>query len=249
MREFKSEAESKTIRNVFAISYLYYVRPGSKPWKRFRNIRLATWAIFIPTLVALAFAFLFIDVQTFAQGEVEWIGIGIGILGLLILIGFANVDALLVNMTTLLALFDFLCTVVVIVLLLIFGQGFVAFGSIYAVNMYLFSYTAPTFGVAGVLNSRSNPPWAEVARFGGILGLLCCAVLWRLMIFLKQFSVTSSIVLLEIVGEEPITLRSVWEFFADVLVVRMLAICLGQLRQPMGALPLGQAHAVLTRSV
>ena len=184
------------------------------------------------------------DANVYAQTYVEWIGFAFGVIVMIFLLLLSNVDALVMGLETFLALFDFICTMLIIILLFIYGQGYVFFGSIFTVNMFVFSYAGPTFDVAGALNSRNKAPaWAKWARIAGFMAILFCAVVLRVMVFLKQFNVVEGIVLLEIAGEEPITLRDLWEFIVDILVVRMFSTCVDRIRQPTGTISLGLANA------
>ena len=233
------------ITNTKVLDFFYYAAPRSKAWKRIRVVKLVGFPVGIFLGDASIILFLSVEVGTDYADMLELGFTGLACLLVVFFILFVNVDALLMRVKTYLALADALCLLVVVALLGVYGQGFFVYGIGVFCFMYLAAYTFESIEVDTRLNLRSAVNTFYVVRQIMFVFLLLGLVCLRFTVFLKQVTV-DRIELVQLSGAtEAFTLRDLWEFFVDVLLVRVFYLGLDRLRQPLDSLAVGKVYAKL----
>lgn len=232
--------------NIKILDYFYYAIPGSKPWKAIRTAK----SVIIPMIAILglcwSFVFLFLDTLDRNIDVVESVFIVYLSLFALPMAAFANVDTLALRFQSAIAIVDAFSLLVVAILLGIFGQGHVLYGISYFTLMYGAAYSFEALEIDFRLNTRARAHRHYVVRQGMYSLLIVIAVVFRVAIFLKQVTVSSDIVIAELPGAAGLfTLRDLWEFFVDVVILRVFYMAFSRLRQPADSIEIGRSYAVL----
>lgn len=238
---------STIIRNVKLFDYFYHSQPGSKPWKKLRKLKNVVEYAYMILTVAWVFTFVLINVP---PDEVYIIEVAFAITFLPVQVAMlllANVDTALLHVKSAIALADMLCLIIVVILLALFGQGFVLFGSLSLTCIIVMAYTTEAAIIDRRLNSRSRLAYLEFMARVAFLVQLVTITVFRAIVFFKQITVADDIVLADLSanGGELFTLRDLWEFFVDVLVFRTVYMDLNRLRQPVESIDVGRRYARL----
>ena len=110
--------------------------------------------------------FLFLDPSTDVKLIVEVTALVMSVV-FLILTGriFANIDVVALRLRTLVFFVDLTSTVLVVAILLVYGQGFSPFGVSYLIGSLGLTYLAEGMEVEGRLNSRQNKAVARNVKY------------------------------------------------------------------------------------
>lgn len=222
---------------------MYYAQPGSKSWKRLRLLKNVLFVATSSISCGLPIAFIFLDKSAPDSETVELAGVAVELIFLGLAAPFINVDVLLLRLKSTLAIIDAAALVVVIVLLALYGQGFVVFGSVYFCCLYYAAYTFDGIYVDTRLNVRKAVK--TTSRIGKVmtLSMIVSVVAFRISILFKQVSVSTNEIALDTLpnGAGPITIRDVWEFFVDLVVLRVIFMGWNLLIQPLEKIYLGSS--------
>ena len=244
------ETEHKRIRNLKGLDYLYYAVPGSAVWKTFRNLRSYIGTLSILTISLWPLCFVFLSVGAMGSSIVEICAVSSLFIAYAFFILSANIQIVLLRLKTAIAVFDGISTIVVVLIVSIYGQGFVLYGAVYSFGLFVNAYTGEAVDVDWRLSTRSPTNSIYVVRQCGHALFLMAAVAFRICVFLKQVTVNEDIVLaLLLDGQEILTLRDLWEFVVDVVVVRSVYLSISRLRQPLGTISFGTIYAEINEQV
>lgn len=233
----------KTIKNFKAFDFLFYAPPGSQAWKHLRLVRIAYLLIATMNNIGWSFAFLFLDKTQLAQSEIEFIAVACILISLGFPILLSNLDTVLLRLKSTVFLVDLSSYLVVSILLLTYGEGFYIFGAVYLAGPFAGSYAVEGVEVDGRMNSQKESVWSHIVKYTGYFGLVTCLITIRASVFVKQVTVTDTVILVEVSDGAALTLRDFWEFWVDVLVVRLLSISFTRMVQPGRSISLGTAYA------
>ena len=247
---FTSSAETRGIRNLKPLDFVYYSTPGSTSWKRIRQTSLPLFVLGLMFTVIWPTVFIFLDVRKYAQGVIEWAAIGSFILLMTFPHLYGNVDILLMRCTTVTALIDFVALLVVCSLLLLFGQGFVGYGVAIFLGFFQLAYSTEALEMASRMNMKTVPSHVRILVIMMYIASTYAATAARASVFLRQVTVSNDIILGEIPGslEGPITLRDFWEFWVDLIIVRLYFLNIERISKPQEPfqISLGPAYARYT---
>lgn len=96
---------------------------------------------------------------------------------------------------------------------------------------------------APVVNKHMKTCGALTVKAYGYLSLLTATIMLRILIFLKLLTVPDNVLFTVFNSTNAVTLRDVWEFWVDILVVRLAYICANRLIGPAGAYSFAQNNA------
>lgn len=148
--EYKATVRTRIIRNVKLLDYVYYAKPGTRIWKKIRWIKIVLFAIGALEGLIWPFVFLFLDPSTDVKLIVEVTALVMSVV-FLILTGiiFANIDVVALRLRTLVFFVDLTSTVLVVAILLVYGQGFSLFGVSYLIGSLGLTYLAEGMELGG----------------------------------------------------------------------------------------------------
>lgn len=234
--EFESEGRVHTIRNIKFSDYIFYTVPGSSAWKKLRRLPYAVIALMGVAGPTFTLTALLVELNTAEQFIFEVTSAVVGFVVGLGDFGTTNVDIFLLRVRKPLFVFDFVTVVATIILLLVFGEGFALFGASYVLTVFVHTYCFE----GHELNVRLNTGDPNHLAWFKLKVLFICAMLlpvgiFRISVFFKKVTVSNGVTIGELAGEE-ISLRDLWEFFLDVIVVRLLVLGVEKLQSDRLAL-------------
>ena len=241
-----SQRNECLVKNIKGLDYCFYAEPGSKPWKVLRTVKLLFYLLGSVVPIVGTWTFLFLEVGS-SDAKLTELGLSI-CLGMTMFFScaFINIDAFVLRLMSVVALFDAISLVTVVVLLALYGEGFSLFGAVYFVGTFLAAYTFEAVEVDTRLNMRRESRFAYRVRQVLFVFLLTSTVVFRTSIFLKQVTVSNDIVIVDLGNaSESFSLRDIWEFLVDVIIVRVTYIGLSRLRQPPNSIEIGRSYAIL----
>ena len=213
-----------------------------------RKQRWLPYAVFVTIcLCALTFTLtaLFLERNSTGADIFELVSVATGLVVAVAGVAVTNVDIFLNRVFTALFTFDFITAVVTIALLLVFGEGFALFGAFFILTMFVEAYCFEGQEINIRLNTGdpNRSSWFKLKVLLMLLALLPPAI-FRTSVFFQKTTVSDGYPIGELAGEE-ITLRDLFEFFLDVIVVRLLVLGLERLRSDRFALV--PAYVTMTR--
>lgn len=228
------------------LDYVYHAPPGSVAWKQARTAKVLINVVAGIIGIIWPFLFLFLD----ATDEVVfYLEMGVVAYTVVFAVGlqmFTNIDAFMLKLNSAVVLFDALSLLVVIVLLALYGEGFVIYGATYFVIMYVAAYTFEATELDSRLNVRTAARLHFWTRQILYCALLLLIIVFRVNVFLKQVTVSDGIVLSELGAQAGVfTLRDLWEFFVDIVVLRVFFLGVTRLIQPVDAIDVGRSYATI----
>lgn len=234
------------IRNIKVLDYFFYAVPGSPRWKSIRRVKLLTFPVCAMISLVWAFVYLFLDVSAEARVNVD-IGVVAYVLTTATLyLFFANIDTLFLRFSSLIAFVDVISLIIVVTLLGLYGQGHVVYGITYSIVLFAAAYSFESMEVDTRLNMVHATREHYVIRQGMFGWIVLVAIVFRVGIFLKQVSVRSDIILAELPNAAgAFRVRDLWEFFVDVVILRVIYMSVSRLRQPSDTIDIGRNYAEL----
>lgn len=242
--EYESQVKARIVRNAKVLDYVVYAVPGSPAWKKIRMVTNYGTTLFTLAMLSFGITLTTIHSTTDSEEELETAAGAVGILAILFLITFSNIDTVLLRVWQYIFVFDLCCMLVVCLLLVLVGQGYVFYGTVYSINFFVYAYLGEAYEVDSRLNSRTKLPLVKIT---GYALLTMCTLILRFQVFLKQISAADDPIMTAPGTNEVVTVRDVWEFFFDILFVRMVYMMVNRMLQPMEVISLGQAYGRLKR--
>lgn len=245
----EEQSKSERIKNLKFLDFFYHAPPKTAEWRRIRSLGALLSTLFAPVVpIAAALTVLLVDLKSELKEPVEVaLTVAVLILSVLVVV-FANVDVVVMRLATWLFVLDLISLFVVVLLLILFGEGFHTFGVAYFVGTLTTSYAGAAREVDGRLNVKELPWYGKYIKFAVYTSTMLAISTFRVAIFYKQVTVKSNLTIAEIPGSvERFTVRDFWEFWVDILVLRLFFQSLDRLLHSSDKLYLGASYGSLTR--
>lgn len=206
------------------------------------------YAVILLLQLPLPWLIFFLDLS--ADGEVilEALSVCVVVVALFGFIGFSNLDILVLRIKTTLFIIDFISVTVASSMLFVFGEGFSIFGGIYFIGMISLAYAMEGVELNARLNTRNpNLTFFKVSKYVPYTAIFITLAMFRVLVFYKKITITPTVIIDDIPGGAgEFTLRDLWEFFVDVIIVRIIIITVNRFQQKSDQFSLGEAYAAMT---
>ena len=226
--------------------YLFYAEPGSDSWKQLRRIKSFFDVATILTVAVWPFVFVALDPTATGAELTQWFAVATIAASILFFILASNVEVVYIRLKAPVALVDTLSALAVVVILLIYGEGFSLFGAVYCIGLFVNSYATEANEVDWRLNTRDI--YRNIFAFRQLAHfiLLAAAIAFRVSVFLKKVTVRNDVVLADLLGgSEVLSLRDLWEFCVDIVLVRSVYLSIARFGQPLESIAVGTTYAKL----
>ena len=206
-----------TVRNFQVYHYFVHKEESDRRQNTLLGIIFAT-LICLSVQANFCFIALFLDVS-YAGTYVEYLMVAFQFLCFTPPIFLSNVDTIW-QQSSLSSAADILSAFIAIGFLLIVGRGYRFYGALGLFGGIETVYVIEPFEMFLLLTFGRVPKYVLLLIRVGLVFFIVAVLVFRTAVYFRQIDIVNAVVL-DVGRSEAITLREVWLFFVDILVVRL----------------------------